>query len=451
MTVKLYVVQKDDTLAEIARKHGMTIDEFRKMNTGLSEESLTQGMKVKVAIGKQPLKRVIQANDRAEAPHVQAPQTQQVPSAPVDQQPTSQQQPTMEAPTPAPTPEQMPMTPNVTLGATAQQPSANTGLQGTEAAPTEYPNIFYPKHPMMQENWTTSGADAYPNSSGPHGQTGISPATQGTMWNAVSPASQGVSSPYYPNTGGMVSPETQGNALNPYYPTDDGGSLISPAMTPGSNAAGTMGSFVNPMMQGASVNPYYPMGSGGNVMSPAMQENNAKSYPQPTSMAGESTPQVAPMNPYHPTTQMGQMSPYYPPMTPWSGNKPQYPVSHGTIKLDQPYAGVSETMPKTLPWSNTQNASASTQSNPSMMKPSTGKLSPAGSGKVGGYSSPYMPAAKRPCTDCGGPTLYSPYAQMPVGSYYAGNQPPQAQPMPYSALSNPNAPIYQPEASKKRE
>lgn len=57
--MKIYVVQKGDTLAEIAGKHGMTIEELQKMNGGLiSDSDLVQGLKIKVSVGKKPLKKL---------------------------------------------------------------------------------------------------------------------------------------------------------------------------------------------------------------------------------------------------------------------------------------------------------------------------------------------------------------------------------------------------------
>ncbi|RYL93890.1 LysM peptidoglycan-binding domain-containing protein [Sporolactobacillus sp. THM7-4] len=80
-TVKIYVVQKGDTMEEIARKHGMTIEEFKKMNAGLTESQLVHGMKVKVAIGKKPLKKIEQAvrSEKKAKPPIMQPKKEKSP------------------------------------------------------------------------------------------------------------------------------------------------------------------------------------------------------------------------------------------------------------------------------------------------------------------------------------------------------------------------------------
>ncbi|WP_262392112.1 LysM peptidoglycan-binding domain-containing protein, partial [Sporolactobacillus inulinus] len=153
--MKLYVVQKGDTMEEIARKHGMTIDEFRKMNTDLSEDSLQQGVKVKVAIGKQPIKRKISA--RSESMQASAPQPQ--PQAP---EPAPQQ-------TPEPAPQ--------AVQEIKEQPNAvpNAQVSGTED--TEYPQILYPKSPEDNE-WSQADSGMYPDYSAPQ-PSSVSPTSYG--------------------------------------------------------------------------------------------------------------------------------------------------------------------------------------------------------------------------------------------------------------------------------
>ncbi|SFG06329.1 hypothetical protein SAMN02982927_00520 [Sporolactobacillus nakayamae] len=186
----------------------------------------------------------------------------------------------------------------------------------------------------------------------------------------------------------------------------------------------------------------------GNMVSPATQGQGIKPfYPNPK--FGGASSQKKPMYPFHPSEQMGQMSPYYPQLQPWNGKQPQYPISHGTVQLDQPFKGKSAGGKSPLPWSNPQVAGASTkpkaiQSAPS--KANIGKLSPAGSESTGAYPYPYMPTkvqTGKPC-NCGGPAPFPSYGQTPVAGYYGGNQPPRPQPMPYWAMPNVSAPIYQP-------
>jgi hypothetical protein len=186
----------------------------------------------------------------------------------------------------------------------------------------------------------------------------------------------------------------------------------------------------------------------GNVVSPATEGSGLKPfYPNPK-FSGASS-QKKPMYPFHPSGQMGQMSPYYPQLQPWNGKQPQYPINHGTVQLDQPFKGGKSAEGKSpLPWSNPQVAGASTKPKATQSAPSktnTGKLSPAGPESTGAYPYPYMPTKAqpgKPC-NCGGPAPFPSYGQTPVAGYYGGNQPPRPQPMPYWAMPNVSAPIYQ--------
>ncbi|MET1247494.1 LysM peptidoglycan-binding domain-containing protein [Sporolactobacillus sp. STCC-11] len=471
--MKLYVVQKGDTLEEIASKHGMTIDEFRKMNTNLTEETLSQGMKVKVAIGKQPLKRAIPVSERSEGHH-QAPAQ----PAPIQQAPT-QQAPVQQAPEPVQQP-----TPSAPAPVTEKQPNTSAGTQLAGESTAEFPKILYPKQPETA-GWNPNEIGIDPSFSFPQSQgnvgTQVSPATQGggtipyyppmgNMGNVVSPAWQGpnsgnVVSPAWqgPNSGNVVSPAWQGpnsgNVVSPAWQGPNSGNVVSPAaqgpnmgnvVSPAAQGP-NMGNVVSPAAQGPNMgNVVSPAAQGpnmGNVMSPATEGQGIKPfYPNPK--FGGASSQKKPMYPFHPSEQMGQMSPYYPQLQPWNGKQPQYPISHGTVQLDQPFKGKSAGGKSPLPWSNPQVAGASTkpkaiQSAPS--KANIGKLSPAGSESTGAYPYPYMPTKAqtgKPC-NCGGPAPFPAYGQMPVAGYYGGNQPPRPQPMPYWAMSNVSAPIYQ--------
>ncbi|MDF2910187.1 MAG: hypothetical protein K0Q56_1068 [Sporolactobacillus laevolacticus] len=342
--MKLYVVQKGDTFEEIARKHGMTIDEFRKMNTGLTEDSLAQGMKVKVAIGKQPLKRTIAASERSEVSHQQQPappqpqpkqqpvQSQPKPKpAPVKQEPISQQ-PAVETPAPKPAPPK----PNVKIEAAEKHLNANIGSQNAGEAATDYPQILYPKMPV----------------SAAQSPTGISPTSQGNMGSAVSPAMQG--GPYYPNMGNVVSPYTLGSSS---YPTGNMGNVVSPVSQGSINPYyPNTGSAVSPAMQESGVAPYYP--NMGSAVSPATQESGAAPYYPNMGSAVSPATQESGAAPYYPnmgsavspTTQESGAAPYYPnmssavsPAMQESGANPKYPDMGSAVS---PAAQGSEANPK---------------------------------------------------------------------------------------------------------
>jgi hypothetical protein len=544
--VKIYVVQKGDTLEEIASKHGMTIDEFRKMNTNLTEETLSQGMKVKVAIGKQPLKRAIPVNERSEGHH-QAPAqpapTQQAPvqQAPVQQAPV-QQTPVQQAPEPVQQP-----THSAPEPVAEKQPNTSAGTQLAGESTAEYPKILYPKQPETT-SWNPYDMGTDPSYSIPQDSTAISPESQGNMGTQVSPATQGGGTvPYYPmgnavspswqapNSGSMVSPSWQGpnsgnvvspawqgpnsgNVVSPSWQGPNSGNVVSPAwqgpnsgnvvsptwqgpnsgnvVSPtwqGTNSGNVVspawqgpnsgnvvspswqgpnsGNVVSPSWQGPnSGNAVSPATQGpnmGNTVSPATQGSNSGNTVSPVSQGdgvkpfypnpkfGGASSQKKPMYPFHPSGQMGQKSPYYPQLQPWNGEQPQYPISHGTVQLNQPFqSGKSAGGKSPLPWSNPQVAGASTKPKATQSAPSkanTGKLSPVEPESTGGYPYPYMPTKAqtgKPC-NCGGPTPFPSYGQMPVAGYYGGNQPPRPQPMPYWAIPNASAPIYQSSAGQQ--
>ncbi|WP_218013139.1 hypothetical protein, partial [Sporolactobacillus terrae] len=226
--------------------------------------------------------------------------------------------------------------------------------------------------------------------------------------NVVSPSTQG---PTYPNMGNVVSPSTQG----PTYPN--------------------MGNVVSPSTQ----SPAYP--NMGNVASPSTQ---GPTYPN---MGGPVSPAQQSINPYYPT-QTGANQNYpqkkggsYPKLQPWKGKQPQYPIGTKSVPLDQPYTGASKGGKHPSIVSPQKGAYGKTQG--SQTAPAyTGKLSPVGTGSYGMPPYPYTPVnSKKPC-NCGGPV--SNYGNAPIAGYYAGNQPPHQKPIPYSALSNPKAPTYQP-------
>ncbi|EST13680.1 LysM peptidoglycan-binding domain-containing protein [Sporolactobacillus laevolacticus] len=377
--MKLYVVQKGDTFEEIARKHGMTIDEFRKMNTGLTEDSLAQGMKVKVAIGKQPLKRTIAASERSEVSHQQQPappqpqpkpkqqpvQSQPQPKpAPVKQEPISQQ-PAVETPAPKPVPPK----PNVKIEAAEKHLNANIGSQNAGEAATDYPQILYPKQPV----------------SAAQNPTRISPASQGNMGSAVSPATQGGISPYYPNMGNVVSPYTLGS--NP-YPTGNMGNVVSPVSQGSINPYyPNTGSAVSPATQESGATPYYP--NMGSVVSPAMQGSGATPY----------YPNVGSV--VSPATQEGGAAPYYPnmgnevsPATQGNGANPKYPDMGSAVSPAMQGSGVAPYYPN---MGNEVSPAQESGANPKY--PDMGSaVSPAAQGSGANQKYPNMGSAVSPAT-----------------------------------------------------
>jgi len=508
--VKLYVVQNGDTMENIASKHGMTIDEFRKMNTNLDENSLTQGMKVKVAIGKQPLKRALSTNQRSEIVHHQAPQApvHQAPAqpAPVQQAPV-QQAPVQQAPVQQTAP--VPAQPKVKIEAAEQKPNASAGTQTAGQSTSDYAKVMYPKNPEST-SWAPTGSGSYPNFSTPQAPTAVSPASQGNAGTAMSPASQGtmpyfpmgnqgnVTSPWTqgPNQGSMVSPWTQGsnqgNVTSPWTQGPNAGSTISPSTqgsnqgsmvspwTQGPNAGSVVspeaqgsnqGSMVSPWMQGpnagSAISPATQGSNQGSMVSPWMQGPNAGSAISPSTQGsnqGMTSPSVqgSGANPYypnavggaasqkpvyHPNDQMGAKSPYYPQLQPWAGQQPQFPIGHGKVQLDKAYVGGQTAgSKKTMPWTNPQVAgTAAKPQQPQTAPAGSGKMAPVQTDPMGGYPYPFVPNKSqtgKPC-NCGGPAPYSPYGNAPVAGYYGGNQPPRPQPMPYWAMPNASAPIYQ--------
>lgn len=444
-TVKLYVVQKDDTMAEIARKHGMTIDAFRKMNTELTDGKLAQGMKVKVAVGKQPLKHLEQETRSEKAKQPSKAQAPQMKAA-------VQAQPKPVAPAAAPIAK-----PKTPIGSQTMNVAPQPNVQGMKkpaAAPAavksegnavkapaqqaDFSKVFYPKesqYPMtegMSGYWNQPGGAAQPANTG---KQPYSPAAQGYPVMPAGPAPQ--MNPYYPlSAESQVSPAYQAGPSGPYYP-----------------APAAQGYPENPNVAGLQMAPYYPL-------SPASQAVPPNPY-YPAPMENPAVNPASYVSPYSPAANENAVKPYNPAVQGKSAKPAKSPAqqvspalfSQGPIHVDQPYTpanapGVQS--PAVSPWTNPEMMGPTTTA-PAFQEPgaqvqtlpdytTAGKAGSPAPGAIGGYPYPYMPGLKnpeQPC-GCGGPVqsaLYPPYS--PVG-YYGGNQPPQ--PVPYTATS----PAYQP-------
>ncbi len=434
-TVKLYVVQKDDTMAEIARKHGMTVDEFRKMNTGLTDERMVQGMKVKVAVGKQPLKLSEQ--------EIRSEKTKQ----PLKAQPPQKQAAAQNQPKPAAAPIAKPKAPaasqkmNVTPSnvQSVKKPAApaavkSEGIAVKAAQETDFSKVFYPKESQYPMTGEMSGYWNQPAAAAPSAAAGKQPyasaAPEGYPGIPAGPAPQ--MAPYYP-----PGPAYQESPSSPYYP-----------------ASAAPGYPENPAGPLAQTAPYYPLNPASQV--------SPNPYYSPEPVENPAINPASQVNPYAPAVNGNAAKPYHPAVQgqsakPVKGPAPQVSpslFSQQPIKVDQPYTpatGSGAPNPAASPWTNPQMPGPVTapafqeQGPPLQAFPKAGKAIPYDPSAIAGYPFPYMPGFKKPGPPCGcggpaDPSLYPPYSPFgpPPVSYYGGNQPPQ--PVTHNAAA---APAYQ--------
>ncbi|WP_167815106.1 LysM peptidoglycan-binding domain-containing protein [Sporolactobacillus shoreae] len=471
--MKLYVVQKGDSVAAIAQKHEMAINDFRDMNNGLTDEELIQGMKVKVSGNVQPLKV-----ERSEKPKKQA-QVQPSVTAPIQTQ--------KPAASPSPQVEAAKKPPAVSGAQEKAKESPATGGHPTGGA-TDFNTIFYPKVSQNQYQYpgVTAGAfqnvpGSLPSQSAPMGSgypnyPGLTGNIGGAVNSAVSPYGINPYSPAYSgNPGTAVSPAAQSGQMSPYSqpypPYSNPGNLVSPAMQPNQASpyspasAGKMGNAYSPISQPAAVNPYsalYPGNPSGTV-SPVTQSVPTNPYYQ-----APITPQVSPVGITNPAMQSGASNKKSMPMiapeyqNPVSGKTAKAsmnptkqaaysPLSKGAIQPAADYQLPNAAQAPVSPWiqpgqPSVANVGTSVQNaaNPLVQGQQSIPTQPAGQGTIGGYPYPYMPpmGQQRPC-GCGGPSAqpYSPFATSPTYGYYGGNLP-QAE-MPYSEMGSIPAPVFQ--------
>ncbi|RYM06836.1 LysM peptidoglycan-binding domain-containing protein [Sporolactobacillus sp. THM7-7] len=354
-TVKLYVVQKGDTMDEIARKHGMTIEEFKKMNTGLSEEKLTYGKKVKVAIGKQPLKRVGKENHKENSvkPLLARSAYPSVNDQPKEEvavrRTTTEVRSEMgsEVPAGAADAQQSPNQANVRKD---QQSPGDVFAEAGRANPVYGPSqdtanfskIFYPKespYPMTGGMPEYSGSGGYNPYSAGQDATGY-PATvqMGDDYpNPVSPAAmenptglQGISPMANPTGPQAISPMANPTGLQAISPMANptGPQAISPMANPtGPQAISPMANPTGPQAISPMANPVGPQTMGAEV----------PPYPYVPQMQGMSPNPIGPQTAGYANEpaegeNIGKVEPAYKPAKP-----AHYPFLEGEMKLDQPY------------------------------------------------------------------------------------------------------------------
>ncbi|WP_157800325.1 LysM peptidoglycan-binding domain-containing protein [Sporolactobacillus pectinivorans] len=482
--MKLYVVQNGDSLAGIAQKNEMAINDFRDMNNGLTDENLVPGMKVKVSGGVQPLKV-----ERSEKP-----------KKPVQTQPLAAAPAQPKKPVTAPTQKVNSVSgaaqgPNVVAGAHEKEKGAPVAPAATVQSPSgsgDYKTIFYPK--VSSDPYSAGsagyfqntgnilpGQNAQPSVTGPTGQNMQSapgytsyPEQTGNIGGNVNPAVMPYyGNPYLPafsgNPGSAVSPAVQPNHMNPYYnPYTNQAGAVSPSAAPNNGnpyspiSSGYMGNTINPAVQPAAYNPQYP-GSPASVTSPAAQSAPSNLYspaaqnpPVKPGVSAAAMPSAT--SPTKNVLSGGAQGPGSGKLEPAVMNPAQpYPfLPKGMIQAHQPavgtYQGGKSVQQSLSPWigSGKPNGPVAGKmvQNPTGQQNMAGKSKSMSQGTVGGYPYPFMPAMnpQKPC-NCGGPgTPYSPFATSPAFGYYGGNQPPT---VPYSGMSPVSAPVYQPQAPAK--
>jgi LysM domain. len=470
-TVKLYVVQKGDSVTGIAGKHNMSVPEFSALNDGIVDETLVQGMKVRVSADVQPLK--VQRSEKvkqqapspaalapvAKAPEVQAPQAAEIKQPP--QKPVAQE---------------------------------NAG---------EYNTIFYPTTNAYQSN------PGVPNTAQPYGGMTYNPAVAGQQWPSpgympAPPVHQPQTTNPYPGypatfpsqTGAAASPVYPANSVkanhpgfyapagsapmqpvhnyfppapvypNPYAPYGPAAQMmpapypsvnpnqiaaaqVNPAVNPNQIAAAHLNPSVNPnQIAAAQVNP------SANPNQIAAAQVNPAANPNLAATGSVSNPALNPV----PAVQASQKLPKKPDKkieaAAASVKQQNYPfLPSGSIKMNQPAvpSGGFQPVP---PWSNPVTSPAvSGPANPankagmSGLSPASKKGTTMPASKIGGYPQPFMPAKQtgKPC-GCGGTGPYSfpysPFGPPPQIGYYGGNRPPEE--ISFSTLSPAVPPVYKP-------
>ncbi|MFD2618181.1 LysM peptidoglycan-binding domain-containing protein [Terrilactibacillus laevilacticus] len=324
--MKIYVVQKGDTLAIIAKKQGTTIETLKKLNPSLNEtDELIPGSKVKVPLGiKKGTKERIEVETRSEAQ--QGIQTQPT----IETSPrTEQGQTNLTPPSPSPMPtqstnypmleseqEQVPMYqwPNVPSPANPDMTSTNQTMPEQlsninqmpqtnpfytqqvnnemlySLAETSIPNKPNQSHqePSYLGGWNdeANAAQLYPVGSEGNDkyydnlENYPESINQGAPWNLPYPAPYPTTSPLQSGKE-MKRGEHSGTQLNPSQPMESPiSSNLMPTM-PITNESPANPSNVSPAYQGpSSPNPGYP-----SSVSPAYQGLSSPNPGYPSSVS----------------------------------------------------------------------------------------------------------------------------------------------------------------------